>query len=391
MDADDDDQRGPVSWANWRASRRQGASPHGWVEDGLYTDAWLLGEPEPVGPYSFLNSIAHAESRRPLSLNLVLRSHIYLAQTLPTVNTRKTDTADWTALAHAEQLAALVSLALGVRCRSGGGLREYWNDHPDLRGRPTMYMHNAPVLPEPGPLGPVLPHIGGAGSHWEAQLMKQVDLRVLPEFLGRYPDLDRGDAVALLRSARQYQLAIWSADDDPETSWLRLVSACETAAARMHTTDMDAVGALAVALPEVHEALSAAGAEAMRSAAEKLLSITRATTKFLRFITEFQPPPPPRRPSAEWQLDWTKLRKAASSIYSARSSALHAGEPFPAPLIRPPMQPDLDEPPSEVPLNGVSVGASTWHPQAIPMTLATFEHVVRGCLQNWWRSLQTGH
>lgn len=197
-DALADEDGGPVSWVNWRASRRAGTRPHGWVEHGLYTDAWLFGESEPLGPYTFINSIAHAESRRPLSLNLVLRSHIHLDQSLPRVDASKTDTESWTALGHAEQLAALVSLALGVRCRSGGGLREFWNDHADPLGRPTMYGHHAPVLPEPGPLGPVLPHLGGAGSRWETQLTKQVHLGALPEVLGRYPDLERGDAVALL-------------------------------------------------------------------------------------------------------------------------------------------------------------------------------------------------
>jgi hypothetical protein len=386
-DVPDREESGPVGWVNWRASRREGVPQHGWVEDGLYTDAWLIGEPEQLGPYKFFNAISHAESRRPLSLNLVLRSHIHLDQALPNVNPHKTRKESWTALAHSEQLAALVSLALGVRCRSGGRLREFWDDHPDPRGQPTMLGHRAPILPEPGPLGPVLPHLGGAGSRWEDQRTKSVNLRDLPDLLDRYPDLELLDAVTLLRAARQYQLAVWSADDDPETSWLRLVSACETAAARAYRTDTDAVEALAVGLPEVHDALAAGEPEALRFVAEKLLPITGATKKFVRFIDEFRPDPPSLRPQAEWQLDWTKLRRAATTIYTARSNALHAGEPFPAALIRPPVQPDTEGPPSEVPLTGITVGTSAWHKRETPMTLATFEYVVRGCLQNWWRSL----
>ena len=56
----DEEDRGPVSWMNWRAALR-GAPAAGWIEDGLYTDAWLLGEPDRLGPYQFINAVAHAE------------------------------------------------------------------------------------------------------------------------------------------------------------------------------------------------------------------------------------------------------------------------------------------------------------------------------------------
>ena len=50
------------------------------------------------------------------------------------------------------------------------------------------------------------------------------------EDISSLPSLGAEQAIALVRSARLYQDALWLAESEPNLSWLLLVSAIETAA-----------------------------------------------------------------------------------------------------------------------------------------------------------------
>ncbi len=69
-----------------------------------------------------------------------------------------------------------------------------------------------------------------------------------------------------------------------------------------------------------------------------------------------------------------------STIYAHRSGALHAGTPFPHPMCLLPFP--IEEVPPEVTAAGLGMGAygAVWLPEAIPMTLHTFEYIARGAI-----------
>jgi hypothetical protein len=76
-------------------------------------------------------------------------------------------------------------------------------------------------------------------------------------------------------------------------------------------------------------------------------------------------------------------------IYGYRSTALHQGRPFPAPMCEPPRAFDSGVA-IERPL-GLSSAAynASWVKDEYPMLLATFEYLVHGALLNWWEHLSS--
>ncbi len=77
----------------------------------------------------------------------------------------------------------------------------------------------------------------------------------------------------------------------------------------------------------------------------------------------------------------------ARRIYVHRSAALHAGKPFPLPMLE---QPRSEENGAiqEVPF-GLNTGGlgGIWDAKEAPMLLATFEYIPRGALLTWWEEL----
>jgi hypothetical protein len=65
----------------------------------------------------------------------------------------------------AEEVAALVSLALGVRCRSGGITRRWLRGDPDPLGTPFEADHRRPYLPEQAGPRALLPGISTTSQH----------------------------------------------------------------------------------------------------------------------------------------------------------------------------------------------------------------------------------
>jgi hypothetical protein len=76
-------------------------------------------------------------------------------------------------------------------------------------------------------------------------------------------------------------------------------------------------------------------------------------------------------------------------VYEFRSKALHAGTPFPGPLLDPARSfagPDVE---AETPGANYGYDHYAWNADELPMYLHIFEHVTRNALQAWWRSLPT--
>jgi hypothetical protein len=123
--------------------------------------------------------------------------------------------------------------------------------------------------------------------------------------------------------------------------------------------------------------------------AEQLAPYLGATAKFRDFILEFLPEPPNDRPPEYAQVQWNKsiMKKSMTLIYAHRSSALHGGTPFPAPMCESPERNTHKF--AERPIGATRMSSATWAAKDIPMLLQTFEYIVRNCLLKWWGTLAT--
>jgi hypothetical protein len=303
---------------------------------------------------------------------LVLRAvdHLPDPPVRPSESTR-TNTRSWLGLTVDEEMAALISLILGIRLRSGGLTREFGTDDP--AGRPIAFMHKPPSWRAP------------RASNLPTLIRATVSLDTLPPILQRLPLVNAAESVALIRAARHYQTAVWVADDDPELAWLQLVSAAEVAASQYAGTNATPVEALEEGLPDVTEVLRRAGGnDLVREVSPLLAHLVKSTFRFVQFMMTFAPGPPDERPSFEWaRLPWNDLERRLRLVYKYRSSCLHEGTPFPGPLSVPPMKIGgelLEIPPGEVSF----FGPTQWASRDLPMYLWVFERIVRGALLSWY-------
>jgi hypothetical protein len=298
--------RGPRAWQNWHAHRAGRPATHA-LEYAWYSDAPLTGLELKVGPYRLHNTLASVAARQPGQAirALVLRADLHLddtdaaptppAFTLPEgpdadqeadwFFKRWTDTQTYHGGQLPDELAALVCLALGIRPRNGGAIREFRPENPDPRGRPVEYDHQPPYLPPSEDRHrPILPATDGA------------NLDDATPYLAGYPDQLAERAVALVRAARIYQEGLWIAESDPRQAWLRFVSAVEPAA--NHWVAREASGAdvpedrLKATHRELADLLASKGEEHLRQVAAMLARIYGSTGNFRRFLLAFAPAPP---------------------------------------------------------------------------------------------------
>lgn len=372
------DNAGPVSWRNWKA-RIAGASSIGTIELRLYSDAWFIAEARDHGPYTFLNAVPRMGRSGLYSMKpaIVLRVDDHIEDDRPDLKTTQDE--DYHGGGLTDEIAALCAVILGVRIVAGPVERDWgfdWHEQDPL-GRPRA--HAAELLPSLAPAhdAPQIP-----------DLLGQRDLRRLKR-IDRFPYLEAPAARALIKSARLYQQALWIADTTPETAWLLLVSAMETAAAEWDGSAMSPVDRLKEAFPAMAEHLATStDSTVLDVVAETLRPLTRASARFLDFAVAFAPEPPQHRP--RWgQVDFepSALRRSLKVIYTYRSRALHAGTPFPHPMCAPPRGHDKDAP-EETP-GGLASGSrgSSWLAKDTPMLLHVFAYIVRGALLRWWTSI----
>ena len=367
------ESHGPSGYELWK-SHSAGEPLQSIVEFTLYSDAHITSEIlEDLGPYAVLNTVAIARARRigePLPA-MVLRCHIHGSgeQLLPDMSRRNDET--WHAGALDDEMAALLSLALGIRVRSGGLTREFTDQ--DRLGTPRQHSHQAPYLP-PAEQRRILP--SATGTH-------RIDEAV--GLISTYPLMSGSAAVTLVRAARAYQKGIWVVEEDPEYTWLKLVSCIETAADYWWQQDTDAVELFKSWDSELALHLEEAGGKGLLSeVAEKLVGVTRSSRKFLDFLGEYLPGPPPDRP-ATGQLDWSAISNGLQLVYKYRSQSLHGGKPFPGPLLS---APSYMPEPAERPLGlAAGVAGAVWMAKDLPMHLHVFEHIVRGALRAWWQDI----
>ena len=363
-------------YENWRRMR-DGAPADGAFEFPIVSDAQIVSDLRSgFGPYQLLNPVS-ATSDAPFTSAVIVRVDYHLAHDLAvaTAPVEKTDSSAFHGGWIKDELAALVSLSLGIRARAGGTTREFSTDG-DPRGTPVEWDR----LEDPIPLRGqrlIVPRLRGEHSLDDLQQ------------LGLLPDADPDLVVALIRAARLYQDAVWLADVEPNMAWLLLVSAVEAAAAHWRATEDDPVDRLRTSRPDLEPLLlEAGGQELLSNVAIQIAPYMGATRRFIDFLETFLPDPPTDRPPAWAQFDWKDKRamgKAFGLVYRYRSIALHSGVPFPSPMCAPPTRISAASSVAEIP-TGLSTRwrGAAWKHTDTPLLLSTFEHIARGSLLKWW-------
>ena len=373
---------GPAGYQEWLAAN-QGGEPLAMYEVQFYSDAHLIGACKPIErcpfvvlnafPYLAIGTLAHV---------LTLRVCFYTQQRMPKWD--KTDVTRYYGGRIEDEVAALMSLLLGVRLQAGGVTREF--NHQDALGVPRGDTQ-VPASPLP-----TLHHHG----RWRipaARQQRNLGDYVHPLF-DTYPSLTPSEAIALVRAARLYQRALWVSETTPELAWLHLVAAIEVLAVHEHCDTVDDAQLLAEVIPDLHETLNIHGGKALIDACAPLLSpMLESTKRFVGFLKAFGPlESPPARPKGAiniiaWEL--TELEVQYKRIYNCRSRALHSGEPFPAPM---------NEHAGDGPDYGETIHGSAqytqdavWLKRDVPMRLHVFEYVTRSALLLWWTRRADAH
>ncbi len=279
--------------------------------------------------------------------------------------------------ALSDEVAALAALAIGARVEAGPTTRQFSTG--DSRGRPIAYAgHQPPILPR-GDGRVRLP--GMQGSRFLGDL----------QWLGDWVDRDPRDEIALIRSARLYQEALWICDAEPELAWLLLVSAVETVADRWHSVKVSKVDRLRDAKPRVVQLLEENCPSILAGIADELADSVGSTRKFVEFALHFLPPAPTIRPPEGFQIEWEPVAfaKMLRTIYNYRSKALHTGVPFPAPMCEAPINVSPALGICERPLGlATSTMSAVWLQKDTPMLLHIFAYVTREALKAWWSALK---
>jgi hypothetical protein len=330
-----------------------------------------------LGPYEFLNTtpLPGQGEVRPA---LVLRCSSHLEAVGSDMT--KTSAEFYHGAPLPEEVASLASLVLGVRLRAGGATRMF-EPNGDPKGRPIEFYSRPPnslVVTRKG-YAWILPRVV------ESQCpVDQLNI------MSSLPTLGFGEAIALIRSARLYQDALWLAESEPSLAWLLFVSSLENAAGEWKKSKAKPEDRLKGLQPELYQYLQGLGPEVPAQVANFIADMLGSTKKFVDFVMEFLPPAPSQRPPQWLQLAWAgePIRESLRKIYKYRSKALHEGRPFPYPMCESPAN-SLDWPAvAEIP-NGYATSylGGTWLLQDTPMLLHTFEYITRNALLAWWRAI----
>lgn len=200
-------------WENAKA-QKDGLQSVGALEIAFYTDLREVRLEGGVGPFAFLTPLSSGGLLRDSlvgapRMGLVVRVEQYIVPDgypdyFLDESWEQVDPAVYHGGDAGQELAALLSLALGIRMRSGGIIRVFGPSGEDPRGHPHEHADRVPYLPPPY-WHRVLPYTGES-SNFDASNV---------QLLGTYANFSSAEALALVRAARSYQEALWVADSDP--------------------------------------------------------------------------------------------------------------------------------------------------------------------------------
>ena len=367
---------GTAAWTNWHA-QLDGHKEREYVEDELHSDARFLAGPVSFGPYE-LSIVFREHQRVDVCPALILRAGLHTSLTPEIIVDGElvpTNTKSYHGGILSDEIAALVSLELGVRLRfAGTRLLSGFHDDEEPSG---PYHFDVPRGSRPGtPDREILPNA----------IAREANLESL-DLTKTFSNLTENDQVQLVRAARSYADAVWWANQDPNQAWLQLVTALEIAAKTQQSATYDPEQIIAQLDSDLWALIRDLEDPARAALAEYLAPQLRVARSFRDFVTDYAPDPPAVR-STWGRLEWSKMNQHAQLIYKHRSKALHEGTPFPLPMLRPEPSSDDCGTPDEIPGGMNSGGAGgVWMADQYPMTLSMFEYIARGALLNWWRSM----
>lgn len=367
-----------LSQLNWLNVSLENTGTHIY-EYPLYSDAHITGEfIDGLGPYSFLNTVPITNGPGVVNAPIVLRVAIHLGEYRPDMT--KTNESLYHGGTLVDEIAALSSVALGVRIRVGGESRRF-EPGKDPYGRPCAWNDEPKPIVRVRRNRLILPSVVGTHSMDELEILKSIPL------------INSDRYIHIIRACKSYQDALWVAESEPNLAWLMFVSALETAANDIYSIDASPNERLRDSKPEIATLLEQHGGDELVNQVADLIAHTfGATKKFIDFTMRFMPNEPEQRPDQDWlRVNWTKsgLKKVLDKVYEYRSRSLHGGIPFPAPMFEPPFHISTGSHASEVPLTGLashSLGG-TWMPKDTPINLHCFHFITRGVLLKWWQSI----
>lgn len=302
---------GPPAYDNWLAALNDKPAMVTY-EYPLLSDARVTGEiTEGLGPYQFLNPVPIIYRPGLVRAAVILRAELHVEY--PTPDIRMTDSERYHGGSLTDEIAALSSLALGIRLKAGGMTRIF-ERYGDPLGKPTAYDRRPDPVVIFRSYNIILPSVVAPHS-----LENLEPLNLLPK-------LTPSDAIALVRAARLYQDALWIAESEPSLSWVMFVSSIEAAANHWRSTNDSPLERLRNSKPGLVELLDATGVDNLSSqVAEYIVESLGSTKKFVDFVMTFLPPPPSARPDAWGQHSWDtqEMKRTMRLIYGYRSDALH--------------------------------------------------------------------
>ncbi|MFB9235042.1 hypothetical protein ACFFWC_05755 [Plantactinospora siamensis] len=365
---------GTDAWRNWRAFQAGQAELENF-DDELQSDVPFVGGPASFGPYTLSTVIRDSDTVGPaIALHAGIHTNL-IPEVVVEGKLAESDSSAYHGGSMTDEIAALVSLELGVRLRLAGTTRlSGIHDERDSARAPILF--EVPRLTRPGRPG---------REQIPAAVARRADVAALRR-LSMFAEINEIAQVELVRAARSYAAALWWANEDPNQAWLQFVTAVETAATCRQRLTAEPIDLLREHWPELWNELQHGSERARTRIASVLAEQTKATRKFIDFLTECAPEPPDER-MEYGQLDWSKMRRHISVIYGHRSKALHTGKPFPMPMLSEPRR-DNSGTFQEIPwgLNSGGLGG-VWKASETPMLLSTFEYITRGALLRWWDEL----
>lgn len=357
---------------NWR-EMDAGSALLAMEEAGVFTDTRIVGESQ-FGPLNFINTVNSGSGT--LKQAILVRFSFYCSSGYGYGHSEITQADHYHGGDYLDEVAALISLILGIRAQSGPVTRRF-DSSTDPLGTPIMTEYKpVPVLPplhEP----PRIPRLLEAADLGDLAPIAELP-RLMPEAVN-----------VVIKVARMYQQALWLADAQPAMSWLLFVSAVEAAAdywwrASPQTGRSQSLPSELIKILEEH----LCDDSIKKPLSDYMAKYTGATKKFVRFILKFLPNPPSMRPHDNLQVNFSKkqLQRDLRIIYDFRSRALHGGIAFPAPMCMAPNPAYLSERPLGLGLS--THGATWWYDDTpMPMLLHVFEHIIRGAILKWIASL----
>src|SRR3990167_183848 len=206
-------KKSPICYENWKAALEGKPSKYAY-EYPLFTDAHITGEiVEGYGPYQFLNTIPIYKPNIAPSIVLRVSDHTPI-EDIKKMEMNTTEASHYHGGGLSDEIAALLSLNLGIRFKAGDCTREF-DVNGDSKGHPRHYFWgNNPILNK-SYQGTILPYSKGSKCINDAFLLQKL------------PNLKPNDAITLVKAARLYQDAIWLSESEPALAWLLLISSVE--------------------------------------------------------------------------------------------------------------------------------------------------------------------